>query len=346
MKFRSFLVFLAASLTLAPAFADLPEPVKARALAPGDTIALAAPSGNIGEERKETLIDGLTKMGFKVKAMPNILDRTGYLAGDDEARAASIMDAWRDPEVNAIFCVTGGYGATRMVDALDYDFIAENPKILTGFSDITALHLAIQAKTGLVTFHSPTTAWAYINNKEERPVQTQYLWRAIDSRQYAPESYGYPIDGYAGESEPEAITIGKAIGYTTGGNLSLIHALMGTEYEIQTDNRIVFIEDVGEEPYRIDRMLSNMRLAGKLDNPAAVLLGQFARCEPDNPERSFTIDEVFDHYFQGASYPVVKGFPTGHVIDNATIPMGVQAEFNTRTMELTILEDPVIREEN
>lgn len=327
-----------------PAGASAAGPLKPAAIQPGDTIAIVGPAGPRQENHVAFIEERLRALGYHVLTSPQVTTRWGYLAGTDEERAASVMEAWRNPEVDAIFCSVGGYGTTRMIDQLDFDYIRENPKILTGFSDITGIHLAIHERTGLVTFHSPTTMWVYGRDEAERPFAVESFWRAVDA-----ESYPAGEDAGPGWTLPlrepsvpiETINPGKATGRLTGGNLSLIHALMGTEFEIQTEGRILFLEDVGEAPYRVDRMLSTLRLSGKLDNVAGVVLGQWSRCEASNPDRSFTLREVLDHYFEGRDYPVVFNFPVGHVNENATLPLGILAELDADAGTLRLLEDPV-----
>jgi muramoyltetrapeptide carboxypeptidase len=325
--------------------ADTP-PIKPKPLQPGDTIALIAPAYPLNEERVERMIKSVEKMGFKVKYNETIFTRRGYLAGDDQTRADEFMKAWLDPEVDAVWPGTGGYGTTRMIDLLDYDAIAANPKIFIGFSDITGTHLAIQKKSNLVTFHSPNPQYGLGSENGLHEFADVHFWRPLLKTEYfdnagdkLEDGYTFDFDGIT--SQPEVLVPGVASGRLTGGNLSLIHAVSGTPYEMDTEGRIVFFEDVGEAPYRIDRMFSNLRLAGKLDNCAAVLLGHWRNCEADNPERSLSLDEVFNDYFGDAPYPVIKNFPVGHVRLNGTLPMSVLAEINTETMEFKILEDPV-----
>lgn len=323
-----------------------PEPIKPRALKVGDTVALVAPSRPGDDEKIAAITASFEKIGLNLKKAPNLTERWGYLAGSDEDRAAGVMEAWRDPEVDAIFCIVGGYGATRMIDKLDYDFIRDNPKIITGFSDITGVHLAIYEKTGLVTFHSPTTTAVYSADFESRPFATASFWNTImpqdpagTGKPFTPP-HVYTSDGLT--SPIVTIAPGVARGRLTGGNLSLIHAMMGTPFEIETKGHILFLEDVGEEPYRVDRMLSTLQLAGKLDEVEGVVLGLWYRCEAENPERSFTLDEVFQQYFAHRPYPVVNQFPVGHVRENATLPLGIMAELDANERRLTLLEDPVL----
>lgn len=328
-----------------------PAPVKPRALQQGGTIALVTPASPSNENVLNFVTDSLESQGYTVKAAPNVLKRDGHTAGDDQERAQALMDAFADPEVDAIFCLSGGYGVTRMLHLIDFDVIRQNPKIFTGFSDITAMHLAIQRETGLVTFHSPTHSRTLGKTFEERPMQAEWFWRLIHADSYFDEEGNRitDIDTYPTEDslgEPTTMVPGRAIGRLTGGNLSLIASLSGTPYDLDAEGAILFLEDVGEEPYRIDRMLSTLELSGKLDELSGVVIGRFARSEPNNPERTFSLEEVFERYFAHRDYPVISGFPTGHVVDNVTIPYGILAELDADNRTLRLLEDPVLLPSN
>ncbi len=308
-----------------------------KGLEPGDTIALVTPARSSNQDKIATVEAGLIEQGFKVWKAKNIEESFGYLAGNDELRAAEIMRAWKDPEVDALFSLHGGYGTTRIIDDLDYDYIRNHPKILTGFSDITGLQLAIYRKTGLVSYHAPTTSYVLSRDEEARPFATRSFWSTLmrDNRQNLPV---YTDDHIS--SPMMTIAPGTAKGRLVGGNLSLVNALMGTPFEIQTKDNLLFLEDVGEDPYRIDRMLSTLKLAGKLEEPAGVILGVWAGCDDDSG-RGFTLIEVFHQYFGEKEYPVIYRFPTGHIRENATLPVGIMAELSTSPPTLKLLEPPV-----
>ncbi len=320
--------------------------VKPRALDRGGTVALIAPASPSSQEKIDFIEKGLAEKDIGTKVFGNPMEVWGgYLAGKDDARAKAIMDAWRDPKVDAIFCIQGGYGTPRILKLLDYQYMREHPKIIAGFSDITALHLAINQQAGLVTFHSPTTQWVYGGDVGSRPFATESFWQTISADAFrhrqvrSAESYiSYTADQFT--SPVTTINPGVARGRLTGGNLSLVAALMGTPYEVETDGALLFLEDVGEEPYRIDRMLSTLDNAGKLDEVNGVILGIWAGCSPDDPE-DFTAERVFRQYFEGRPYPVVLNFPLGHVRENATLPAGLMAEMNGADGSLRFLEEPV-----
>jgi muramoyltetrapeptide carboxypeptidase len=286
-------------------------------------------------------------MGFQVKLPSNLYRRRGYLAGTDEERADEFMAAFRDPQVKAIFCGAGGYGTTRMLDRLDYEVIRSHPKILTGFSDITGLHLAIQRRSGVVTFHSPVASYGLGSSENPSTFSLDYFWRALLARSYfGPDgqmlSSGYEYVAPRENPTIETLSPGVGRGQLTGGNPTLIATLMGTPYEIETKGRILFMEDRNEEPYRIDRFLSQLRLAGKLDGLAGVVVGVFVDCDAKDARGSLTLREVFGDYFAKIGVPVIANFPVGHFKYNATLPMGVEAELDADRRTLRLLQNPVL----
>lgn len=252
------------------------------------------------------------------------------------------MAALTDPGIRAVFAVRGGYGLTRILDSLDYEAISANPKIVTGYSDVTALHLALAAKANLITFHSPVGVdWG-----DDQPIDLlsdKFFWRAVtgDGGDSTPSSGdGYEMSADTGVAF-RSLFPGVGRGRLIGGNLTLINTLMGTPYEIDTQGAVLFIEDIGEKPYRIDRYLSQLRLAGKLDDLAAVIIGYFNDCNPEPDKPSLTLDEIFDDYFKPLGIPVVTGFPAGHADPNITLPMGARVEVDADHCRVTILENPV-----
>lgn len=336
------------------AFAAEPSPIFPPALAPGDTILFIAPAGSLNKKRNTLAKERLEKLGYKVRFPKNLFRKHGYLAGTDEERASEIMTGFSDPEVDAIFPGTGGYGTTRIVDDLDYEVIRKNPKILIGFSDITGLHLAINQQTGLVTFHSPNPEWGFGSEDGLNPYAARWFWRALAADKYG-DQLGYKINPrltkedvawnpktFADVPKLETLAPGTARGRITGGNLSVLHALMGTPYEIETDGKILFLEDVGEAPYRIDRMLSTLKLAGKFDKVRGVILGAFTRRKDEDPwDDDWSMQDVLRDYFEKLGVPVLANFPIGHVPYNTTLPIGAEAELDATAGTVTILENPV-----
>lgn len=324
----------------APMMAQASElAIKPRGLAPGDTIMIVAPSGELIPRRVKLAVERLEKMGFRVIVPDDVYSVRGYLAGPDERRAAELMRAFTDPEVDAIFPGTGGYGATRMLDLLDYDAIRANPKILIGFSDITGLHMALDTKCNFVTFHSPNPQWGLGSWDNLPEFSAKYFWRSLMADQNGEEqgfAYEPPLYSPLGIYSP-----GVGEGRLCGGNLSLLASLTGTEYELDTDGKVLFLEDVSEAPYRVDRMLRQLKMTGQLDELAGVILGQFRKCEADGSESSLSLPEVFTDYFGDAPYPVVCNFPAGHVKLNATLPFGVRVRVDADNREVRVLENAV-----
>jgi muramoyltetrapeptide carboxypeptidase len=325
------------------------ELIKPRAIQPGDTIALVAPASPASNELVDNAETTLLELGFNVVRKPNVTQRTAYLAGDDETRASTFMEAWLDPEVDAILPVTGGYGAMRILDQLDYEAIRQNPKPMMGFSDITALHLAINKHAGVVTYHGPNIIFLLRRDGIDRSYAQQTAERlllrhnGIQGASVDSEPFQYDLESIS--LDTRALVHGRASGRLTGGNLSLVAALMGTPYEIETEGRILFLEDVNEAPYRVDRMLCTLELGGKLDSPAAVILGDFRDRDADEEdENRSTYEAVFDRYFSTRQYPVLVDFPVGHILENAVLPVGVLAEVDTAEPTLRLLESPVASE--
>lgn len=329
------------------------EPLKPKSLQPGDTVMMVTPARGVTQETIEVAQQRLEKLGLKVLWHPNLLKQNGYLAGSDQQRAQQINDAFANPDVQAVLPVTGGFGTTRLLDLLDYETIQKNPKVLIGFSDITGLHLAIQRKTGMVTFHGPNLDSGSGSPKKLNTFSEHWWNRALMPKKI---NNGYLItwNGTPGVTEtqyanlckldaPETITGGKATGRITGGNLSLITALMGTPYEVDTDETILYIEDIGEAAYRVDRMLSTLRLAGKLDTLRGVVLGTFTyRADQDTSiKEGQTVDQVLRSYFGSLGIPVVNRFPAGHHACNATLPLNVKAELDADAGTIRLLESPV-----
>ena len=314
--------------------------VKPKRLSPGDTVALVAPSSNAWEDEDiRFAIETVESLGFRVKPGKNLFRRTDYLAGSDEERAADLNAAFNDDSADAVFAMRGGYGAQRILPYLDYDLIEHNPKILLGFSDITALHCAIHRRCGLICFHGPTAlrTWSDYTLAEMRKTLME---PAAPVRLAAPP----PFDARPGKVEREnRVTVlsgGKARGPLIGGNLTLLSGLLGTPYQPNFNGAILFLEDVGESPYRLDRMLTHLWLAGVFQACAGVACGKFTDAKPDGG-RSRSLEEILRDRLEGLGKPAVRGLMIGHVDDIATIPIGAQAELNGDTGELTLLEAAV-----
>lgn len=310
-----------------------------RALRPGDTVAFVAPAAPADMSAVRAVAGRFEKLGYRVQIPPGLEGRkSGYLSGDDDTRAAELNAAFRDSKVRAIVPVRGGFGLTRILDRLDYAALRADPPVVLGYSDLTALHLAIARKARVVTFHSPMPLrdlWDDL--APTRAFAGLSLRRAIFADQYPAGQSGYAV-ATPKEAKPETLVAGFARGRLVGGNLSLICATLGTPYALEPRGAILFVEDVNEAPYRVDRMLSQLRLAGVLDAVAGVVVGSFSSKEPGDAERT---DAVLRGYFGALKVPVVWRFPVGHTPLNATLPHGAWAELDATRRELRLLENPV-----
>lgn len=293
----------------------------------GDTVGIIAPSSPPNEESLERSFAFLEQLGLNWKFGKHLRNTYGYLAGTDEERMKDLQDMFADPSIHGIFCAGGGYGAARYVDRLDLPLMNENPKIFWGFSDITTLHTAFGQYSNLVTFHGPMLA-SCVGKETFHDISAKLFQQLFE-----------PIELHYTEaiSPLAAINGGAAQGELVGGNLSLLTKTIGTKFEIDTRGKLLLIEDIGEEPYRVDGLLNHMRMAGKFNGVAGVVIGDFAKAEPKNNNASLSLDEVFDHYFGRLGVPVVKGFKIGHCEPHFAVPLGVEARLDADHRTLTIL---------
>ena len=300
----------------------------------GDTIGLIAPSGAMRTEGAiERAVAETERMGFKVKLGESAGKKYGYLSGTDAVRARDINAMFADDEVDAIFCIRGGYGAMRILDQLDYELIAKHPKIFVGFSDITALHIALLNKCDLATFHAPMpVGWS---SGPLDDFSRESMYRALMHAEPMGELANPP------EYPKQTVNPGKAEGMLVGGNLMLIASSLGTPWEIDTKDRILFIEEVGERTYCVDRMLTQLRLAGKFKDCAGVVFGDFADCPIEYPEFGLTLEEIIRDVVAPCGKPVFTGLRCGHCTPKLTLPFGVKCCMDADKCTLTVLEGAV-----
>jgi muramoyltetrapeptide carboxypeptidase len=267
--------------------------------------------------------------------------RSGYLGGSIDERLEDLHAMFADPQVRGVFAVRGGYGAGQLLDRIDYGLIRRNPKVFVGYSDITALHLAIQKQTGLVTFHGPVTLSRFTGYTQEHYRRVLFETKPPGAVTNPPES-----DALRPSHLLRAIRPGRARGRLIGGNLSLIAATMGTPYEMDTRGRILFLEDVGEQPYSVDRMLTQLRLAGKLQAAAGVIWGECSDCRPREYQpafdSTFSTAEVVEQILGALRVPVLSGLTIGHTDDQLTLPVGVMATLDADKGELILEESGVV----
>jgi len=305
------------------------------------TVGLCAPASHLFEPAAYAMAEErIRSLGFIPRLSPEARSVRGYLAGEDAARARDLNGLFADPEVDAVWCLRGGYGCLRMLPHVDFDIIRSHPKPLIGFSDITVLHLAIQKMTGLVTFHGPMPGSdfsAYTRSELERVVMTPAVAGVIGVSS-VPESA-------RGAVEPDArcLTLhgGRERGRLTGGNLTLLTRLLGTPFEPALDGRILFLEDTGEAVYRIDGMLSQLRLAGKLASCAGIVFGRFTKVDRGEPSVAVPLVQVLEELTADLGVPVLSGLPIGHVDDQTVVPYGVMAELDADGGTLALLEPAV-----
>jgi muramoyltetrapeptide carboxypeptidase len=319
---------------------DEPPIIKPPRIKNGDKLAIIAPGSYISEDELQESIKNLTELGFETTSSEKVLLQSGYFAGSDKNRADDLMEKFSDKTVKGIVCARGGYGCSRILPLLDYDVIRKNPKVLIGYSDVTALLYGIYQKAGLISFHGPVGTSTFndysVNNFK------RVLMNPERTDQFANSNSGEDENVYG------VITIanGKGKGRLVGGNLSIMVSLIGTEYDVDYSDKIIFIEEIGEEPYRIDRMLTQMIQNGKFENAAGVMMGIFSKCEVKDKDPSFTktfsLMEVLQDRLSKLKIPVVYGMSFGHVKDKFTIPFGALAELDANKQTFALLEKSVV----
>ncbi len=313
--------------------------IKPNKLNPGDTIGLVAPGFAVAEEALYLAVDTLQKMGFKTHYTNRIKGNFGYFSNTDEERAKDLNEMFANPDINAILCARGGYGCTRILDMLDYEAIETNPKALIGFSDITALINTIYKKTGLVGFHGPVGktldneySQKYFKKVLMEPQESLPINNAIlkDPKQYRnSEYYRYTITPGVGQGE------------LVGGSLTLVAALIGTPYEIDFTDKLVLLEDVEEAPYRIDRMLTQLADVESFTKAKGIIFGVCKGCDRKRTTENFTLREVIMDRIAPLNIPAVYGMSFGHIPQNSTLPIGIEASFNAYKKQLRLIEAAV-----
>ena len=300
----------------------------------GDCIGIVSPASPIDDaSRIEQGVRYLESRGYRTFIGKNCRERNGYLAGTDEQRAEDFNAMFADRSVKAILCVRGGYGSPRLLQLLDYRLIRKNPKIFVGYSDITALHCALLKRAGLVTFHGPMLGVDFAGTVD--PFAEEQFWKILTFP--VRRSTLVPSGGSA-----VSLNGGTRTGRLIGGNLSLLVSLLGTPYVPNLRGAILFLEEIGEEPYRVDRMVTQLRNAGVVRNSAGVILGQFTDCRPKDPSKpSQSVGDIMRDLARGVKAPFVTGLPFGHERKMLTIPVGVRARLNGTTGALDLLEPAV-----
>jgi len=293
----------------------------------GDTIGLISPASPENTKAIKNAILFLKNQGFNVVEGKHLYDKWGYLAGTDIDRATDVMEMFENDDVDMILCIRGGYGSSRILPYLDFDVIKKHPKIFAGFSDITVFLNSFYEKCGLTTFHSPMGT----SNLEDIETFKSFMYTFMEG--YKPYIIKNPS-----EFKTLCITSGMAEGNLIGGNLGLICNSLGTPYETNMRDKILFIEEVGEAPYRVDRILTQLLLAKKLQQCKGIILGQFKDCDLPHYERSLTLEEVFQDRLYNLDIPMFSGFCSGHDYPKLTLPIGARVKMDAENGTINVME--------
>ncbi|MDR0232675.1 MAG: LD-carboxypeptidase [Dysgonamonadaceae bacterium] len=316
--------------------------IKPNRLKKGDKIGLIAPGFQIKEEQLEKSIQNLKIFGFQAVYSPRLFEKHGYFSGTDQSRANDINELFANPEVKGIMAIKGGYGCTRILNLLDYQTIRENPKIIIGFSDVTALLNAIHQETGLITFHGPVSQTIY------RDYNAMQFRRIIMNPEDTTLIESSPDDLKLSSENPEyaryTITSGRAEGQLAGGNLSVLASMTGTKYQLNGKGKLIFIEEIDEDPYRIDRMLTQLIDSGILQDANGIMFGICKGCNTSKNQitDSFSLREVIENQIKPLGIPACYGLSFGHNIHNFTLPIGVNAKLDTEKMTVKLTESAVL----
>ncbi len=316
-----------------------PTTLQPKAIQKGDLLGLISPSAATADRMQFTYAkEALEALGFKVKLGENLKNRRGHLAGTDEERAADLNAMFADSEVKGIICIRGGSGAARILPLINYELIKQNPKPLMGYSDITALHCAIQSQTGLITFHGPngTGSWNSFNVKQFDQIFFEKAKVTFKNEM------GKGDDLVVKSNRIQTLKPGFSEGKILGGNLTVLTSLSGSPYYPDFTDAILFIEDVGEDPYKMDRMMSTLRLNGTLGKIKGFIFGQCSDCEPGSGYGSLSLDQVLDDYILPLNIPAYTGAMIGHLSKQFIIPVGSRVKMNASAGTFELL-DPIFQ---
>jgi muramoyltetrapeptide carboxypeptidase len=303
--------------------------IKPEALRPGGTIGVIAPAGLVDPAELEQGVNHLKGMGFRIILGESVLKRLRYLAGTDRDRAADLNRMFSNPDISAVMCARGGFGTSRIIPFLDEDAIAQHPKILVGSSDATFILNYIRQHFGLVTFHGPMVAPNF--GKQPSSLTDAWFQKVLVEGQGAGP---IRVDGVKG------LRGGRAQGPLLGGCLTILCATLATPYEIHTDGAVLLLEDIDEAPYKIDRMLTQLKAASKFKNAKGVIFGKMPGCQPAS-HSSYALEDVICDVLADQSFPILFGFPAGHGGEQVTLPLGLPIEIDGNTAAVTLLEPAV-----
>lgn len=303
--------------------------IKPKPLEIGDRIGLIATSSPVKIDRINPSIKAIENLGFEVVIGESCMGYHGFLSGNDELRASDINKMFKDKSIKGIFVIRGGYGAARILDMLDYDMIKKNPKVFVGYSDVTALHNVFNEKCKLITYHGPMPSTELYKGVDD------YTMDYFKENIFSDKPLGI-LRNPEGQ-EIDTLVSGKAEGKLVGGNLSLLVSSIGTPYEIDIKGKILFLEDVDEYPYKIDRMLLQLKQSGKFKDAAGIILGAWTGCEAREGDNSLSLMEVFEELIKPENKPTLYNLACGHCLPTMTIPLGAKARINSDKNEITIL---------
>lgn len=306
--------------------------IKPQALQPGDTIGIIAPAGPVDQTELTRGVDRLKAMGFHPVIGESVAKQSRYLAGEDQERVADLHRMFLDLEIRAIVCARGGYGTARILPYLDLELIRKHPKIFVGSSDVTPLLNYLRQRLSLVTFHGPMVAPNF--GRTPTPLGDDWFRKILAG------GVDNPSDGCLMVEGIQVLKGGQAEGHLVGGCLTLLCSTLGTPYEIETDGSILVLEDVNESPYRIDRMLTQLKAASKLRNVKGMIFGKMPGCQPPS-DAGFSLEDVVRDLLSDLSIPVLFGFPAGHGRDQVTLPLGIRARVDGEAGSVTVLETAV-----
>lgn len=304
--------------------------MKGRRLEKGATIGIVAPASCSSKEKVLEAKKNIEEMGFNVVLGESTLKKWHSFSDTDENRAKDINEFFKNPSIDAIMCMRGGYGSNRLVEYLDLEAIRNNPKIFIGYSDITTLHLIFNEKLDLITFHGPMAVSNFLDGYSEKTYES--FIKSVTS------TSNYEINNF--DKKIEIINSGKAKGKLVGGNLTTLVSTLGTKYDIDYNGKILFLEDIGEKTYRIDRLLNHLKKYGVFSKIKGVILGDFKNCDKSSPE-DMSLEEVFEDYFKKLTIPVIKNIQSGHCDSMVTLPLGAMCEIDSETLKIKILEGVV-----
>jgi len=298
-------------------------------LFPGARVALIAPAGPVPPEKFGPAVRAVEELGLRPVVFESTRRSHGYFAGSDQLRADDINSAFADPDIDGILCIRGGYGSQRLMNQIDFELIRNHPKYFSGYSDITALHIMINQYCDIVTYHTPMPSTELYDGADDYTLD--YLRKVL---------FGEPLSELKNPDNFLLKTLvgGCARGILTGGNLSLVSSSLGTPYEIDTRDKILFLEDVDEEPYRIDGMLNHLKAAGKFRDCAGIMLGYWTHCDAEHPNKSLTLEQVFEELIVPEHKPALMNLACGHSLPSLSLPLGKEIELNSISGKINVLD--------